>query len=260
MTGAAKMGTAGQLAGKVAIITGGGSGIGRASALAFARAGAKVVIANRTVSKAEEVAHEIATMGGEALAVPTHVERSQEMERLVAHGVRHFGGLDILFNNAGISPSGSVTEITEADWDECLDIDLKSVFLGAKYAIPELQRRGGGVILNTAGTFGISAAPHKAAYSAAKAGVIVLGKSIAFDYGRDHIRCNTICPGYVETPLTAHVPIPDRDAYLGRVQVLPGVIQAEEVASLALYLASDAARMITGQVFVIDGGQRSGLT
>lgn len=245
--------------GKVAIITGGGSGIGRASCLAFAAAGASVVVANRTLSKAQTVAGEIVALGGVARAVQVNVESAESVQRLIAVTVAHFGGVDILFNNAGISPGGSVTEITEAEWDECLAINLKSVFLGAKYAVPAMQKRGGGTILNTAGTFGITAAPHKAAYSAAKSGVIALTKSLAFDYGRDGIRCNVICPGYVNTALTAHVPDSDRDAYLGRVQLLAGVIQPEEVAALALYLASDAARMVTGQSFVIDGGQKSGL-
>jgi 3-oxoacyl-[acyl-carrier protein] reductase len=248
-----------QLTGKVAIITGGGSGIGRASCLAFAAAGAQVVVASRTLSKAQAVAGEITAAGGTAAAMQVNVGSGESVQQMIERTGAQYGGVDILFNNAGISPGGSVTEITEAEWDECLNIDLKSVFLGAKYAVPEMQKRGGGAILNTAGTFGITAAPHKAAYSAAKAGVIALTKSIAFDYGRDSIRCNVICPGYVNTPLTAHIPDTDRDAYLGQVQLLRGVIQPEEVAALALYLASDAARMVTGQMFVIDGGQRSGL-
>jgi 3-oxoacyl-[acyl-carrier protein] reductase len=247
------------LTGKVAIITGGGSGIGQASALAFAASGARVVVANRTLGKAEAVADEIAAAGGQALAVGAHVERSADVQRMVAVAVEHFGGVDILFNNAGISPSGSVTEISEDDWDECLNIDLRSVFLGAKYTIPEMTRRGGGVILSNAGTFGIRAAKGKAAYSAAKAGVINLMRAIALDHARDGIRANAICPGYVDTPLTAGVPDDARDEFLGRYQPLPGVIQADEIASLAVYLASDAARMITGQVYVLDGGQQAGL-
>jgi NAD(P)-dependent dehydrogenase (short-subunit alcohol dehydrogenase family) len=178
---------------------------------------------------------------------------------MITETVTHYGALDILFNNAGISPSGSVTEISETDWDECLNIDLKSVFLGAKYAIPEMIRRGGGVILSNAGTFGIRAAKGKAAYSAAKAGVINLTRAIALDHAREGIRCNVICPGYVDTPLTAGVPDEARDEFLGRYQPLPGFIQAGEIAQLAVYLASDAARMITGQTFVLDGGQQAGL-
>jgi 3-oxoacyl-[acyl-carrier protein] reductase len=248
-----------QLIDKVAIITGGGSGIGRASCLALAKAGAKVIVANRTLAKAEAVAAEIQADGGEALAVQVDVSRGQDVQRMIATSIEHFGGLDILFNNAGISPAGRVTDISEAEWDECLNIDLKSVFLGAKYAIPELQKRGGGLILNTAGTFGLRPGRNKAAYAAAKAGVINLTRAIALDYARDHIRCNVICPGYVETPLTAPIPSAERDKFLDQYQPLPGLIQADEVAALALYLASDTTRMITGQVFVIDGGQQAGL-
>jgi 3-oxoacyl-[acyl-carrier protein] reductase len=247
-----------QLRGKIAIITGGGSGIGRASARAFAHEGARVAVVNRTLSKALAVVDEIRAQGGEALAVQADVASSADVQRMIAETVAHFGGLDVLFNNAGISPVGSVTEISEADWDACLNIDLKSVFLGCKYAIPEMQKRGGGVILSTAGTFGLRPVRSKAAYATAKAGVIQLTRSVALDYGRDHIRCNVICPGYVDTPLTAHVADADRDAYLEATQPLLGVVQAEDVAMMAVYLASPAGRMITGQVFVVDGGQQAG--
>ncbi len=244
---------------RVAIVTGGGSGIGRASCLALARQGVAVVVVNRTLSKAETVVSEILNDGGHALAIGADVAQSADVEKIVAAAVRTFGRLDILFNNAGISPSGAVTEISEQEWDECLNIDLKSVFLGSKFAIPEMQKRGGGVILNTAGTFGIRPAKNKAAYAAAKAGVINLTRSIALDYARSRIRCNAICPGYIETPLTEGVPPQDRDAFLNQYQPLNGVIQAEEVAAMVLYLCSDSARMITGQTFVIDGGQQAGI-
>lgn len=247
------------IAGKVCIVTGGGSGIGRASALAFAAEGAKVVVANRTGSKAEAVAAEIRAAGGEALALQVDVSVGMEVQEMIGVTVATYGGLDILFSNAGISPNGSVTAISEEEWDTCLAIDLKSVFLGAKYAIPAMQKRGGGVILNTAGTLGIRPTRDKAAYGAAKAGVINLSKAIALDYGPDNIRCNVICPGYVDTPLTAHIDAAARDAFLARSQALHGLIRAEEVAALAVYLASDAARMITGQAFVIDGGQQAGM-
>lgn len=243
---------------KIVAVTGGGSGIGRASCLAFAAAGARVAVANRTFAKAEATAAEINAQGGTAHALQVDVSRGESVRALIEETVSRFGGLDVLFNNAGISPSGSVTDISEDEWDECLNIDLKSVFLGAKYAMPYLRERGG-VILNTAGTFGLRAARNKAAYSAAKAGVINLTRSIALDYARDGVRCNVICPGYVETPLTESTSAEARNAFLERHQPLMGVIQAEEVAALALYLASDAARMITGQVFVIDGGQQAGL-
>lgn len=244
---------------KVAAITGGGSGIGRATCLAFAKAGASVVVASRTLHKAEAVADEIRDAGATALAVQVDVSNGLAVQHMIEVAVANFGGLDILFNNAGISPSGSVTDISESEWDECIAVDLRSVFLGAKYAIPFLQKQGGGVILNTAGTLGVRPCRHKAAYATAKAGVINLTRSIALDYGRDNIRCNAICPGYVETPLTFGVEPSVRDQFLDQYQPLQGVIQAEEVAGLAVYLASDAAIKITGQIFVIDGGQIAGL-
>jgi NAD(P)-dependent dehydrogenase (short-subunit alcohol dehydrogenase family) len=247
------------IAGKVAVVTGGGSGIGQSAAHAFARAGARVVVATRTESKAIAVAEAIRAAGGDAMPVQVDVSVGADVEALIAATVAAYGGLDILFNNAGISPNGTVTSISEEDWDTCLAVDLKSVFLGAKYAIPEMQRRGGGIIINTAGTLGIRPTRGKAAYGAAKAGVINLTKAIALDYARDNIRCNVICPGYVDTPLTAHIAVGARDAFLATSQPLSGLITPEEVAALAVYLASDDAKMITGQSFVIDGGQQAGM-
>ncbi|MCG8350636.1 MAG: glucose 1-dehydrogenase [Chloroflexales bacterium] len=247
------------LAGKAALVTGGGSGIGRAICLAFAQAGAHVVVAGRTLGKIALVAEEIRTNGGQVATVAGDVSRGADVQAMVGAALEQFGGLDVLVNNAGISPSGSVTAISEAEWDECIAVDLRSVFLGAKYAIPAMQRYGGGVILNTAGTFGLRPARGKAAYAAAKAGVINLTRAIALDYAHDAIRCNAICPGFVATPLTEGVDPAERDRFLAQYQPLSGVIQADEVAALAVYLASDAARMITGQTFVIDAGQQAGI-
>lgn len=244
---------------RVAIVTGGGSGIGRAIAIALAEAGAAVAVVGRTPTKLNAVAEEIRQMGREAVALPANVSRSNEVTEAVEAATTKFGGIDILVNSAGFSPSGRVTDISEEEWDECLAGNLRSVFLCARAVIPHMRRRGTGVILNIAGTFGLRPAANKAAYSTAKAGVINLTRAIALDYGPEQIRCNAICPGYVETPLTAGVDPADRDAFLRATQPLPGVIQAAEVAALAVYLASDQARMITGQVFVIDGGQQAGL-
>lgn len=244
--------------GKVVIVTGAGSGIGAASAIAFAAAGASVVCAGRTLDSVRKTAASIVQDGGTARAVRTDVSDNASVGRLVNAAIDHFGRIDALFNNAGISPSGRITDIDEAQWDECLDINLKGVFLASGNVIPHMRERGG-VILNTAGTFGLRPSTGKAAYAVAKAGVINLTRSIALDYARDNIRCNAICPGFVDTPLTASFSGPERDAFLERSQPLPGVIQPEDVAELALWLASDAARMITGQAFIIDGGQQAGL-
>ncbi len=242
--------------GKVIFITGAGSGIGKACALALGAQGASVAVIGRTASKCEAVAAET---GPNALAIETDIAKSADVQRAIAQTIAHFGRLDILINCAGISPSGSVTEISEAEWDECLAIDLTSNFLTAKYAIPHLKQAGGGTIINVAGTFGIRAARGKAAYSAAKAGVVNLTRAIALDYARDNIRCNVVCPGFVDTPLTEGFSGPAREAFLERSQPLRGMTQPEDVASLVAYLCSDAARMITGQSFVIDAGQQAGL-
>lgn len=244
---------------KIAIVTGGGSGIGAAACYAFAREGAQIAVANRTLAKAEAVARAIKSGGGRAIAITADVALSADVQRMIDATANELGAPDIVFNNAGVSPSGRVTDISEAEWDECLAINLKSAFLVARSALPLMIEAGGGLILNTAGTFGLRAAKSKAAYSAAKAGLINLTRSIALDYARDNIRCNVICPGYVDTPLNEGFPTAARDAFLEEHQPLRGLISAEDVAEMALYLASDSARMITGQVFVIDGGQQAGL-
>ena len=241
---------------KTVFVTGAGSGIGRACALAFANAGAHVAVTGRTLAKCQAVADAI---GANAIPIPCDTSKSDDVQHAIAQTVLQFGGLDVVVHSAGISPAGRVTDISEDEWHECLSVDLTSGFLLAKYAIPHLQARGGGVILNVAGTFGVRAATGKAAYAAAKSGLINLSRSVALDYARDGIRCNAICPGYVDTPLNAAFDVAARDAFLERYQPLPGMVSAEEVAALALYLASDAARMITGQALLIDAGQQAGL-
>ncbi len=248
-----------KLRGQVALVTGGGSGIGAASCFAFAREGARVAVANRTLSKAKAVARRIEADGGRAIAIQADVAQSADVARMIERTAAELGAPSLLFNNAGVSPAGRITDISEAEWDRCLNIDLKSVFLAARCALPLMIEAGGGVILNTAGTFGLRAASNKAAYSVAKAGVINLSRSIALDYARDNIRSNAICPGYIDTPLNDSFPPAARDAFLYQHQPLRGLISADEVAELAVYLASDAAKMITGQIFVLDGGQQAGL-
>ncbi|MCX6017668.1 MAG: SDR family NAD(P)-dependent oxidoreductase [Chloroflexi bacterium] len=241
---------------KVVFVTGGGSGIGRACAIALAAQGAHVAVVGRTLVKCDAVVNEI---GAGALAVQADIASSADVQRAIAQTVAHFGGLDVLVNSAGISPSGRITEISEAEWDECLAIDLTSNFLTARHAIPHMMQRGGGVIINVAGTFGMRAASGKAAYSTAKAGVINLTRAIALDYARDGIRCNVVCPGFVDTPLTEGFEGPGRAEFLERYQPLRGMTQAEDIATMVAWLASDTARMITGQLFAVDAGQQAGL-
>lgn len=248
------------LAGRVAVVTGGGSGIGLACAQALAAAGAAVVVTGRTQAKLDQAVQTIEAGGGRAVAVAGDVSDGADVLHMVHAATAAFGRLDIVVCSAGISPAGRVTDISEAEWDTCLAIDLRSVFLAAKYAIPVMQAQGeGGALINIAGTLGIRPCRNKAAYAAAKAGVINLTRAIALDYAAERIRSNVICPGYIDTPLNDGFDPVDRDAFLADSQPLPGLIQAEDVASMALYLASDAAHMVTGQVFVIDGGQQAGM-
>lgn len=247
------------MSGRVAVIIGAGSGIGRASALAFGAAGWSVAAAGRTRAKVEAVAAEIAAAGGHALALEIDVTRPEDNARMIAESADHFGGIDALLCSAGYRPDGGVVESSDSDWDMAFAVNVTSVYWAAKHAIPVMRALGGGAILINAGTFGIRPAKGKAAYAASKAAAINLARSIALDYARDGVRCNAICPGYVDTPFNADFPADGVAAFLDEFQPLPGMIQPGDVASLALFLASDAAKMITGQVFVIDGGQQAGI-
>ncbi len=248
------------LAGQVAVVTGAGSGIGRASATALAAAGASVILAGRTRSNLDTAVAEITEAGGQAIAQCCDVTDPADVAALVHKAQEAFGGLDIFLGNAGISPDGAVEDTSIEGWSECISTNLTSVFLSAKYALPALLEQGGGSFLVIAGTLGLRPSRQKAAYAASKAGAISLVKSIAIDYGDRNIRSNAICPGLVATPLTSHLTASELAAYYERHQPLIGTIQATDIASAVVFLASDQGRFITGQTIVIDAGQQAGLT
>ncbi len=254
----------GKLDRKIALITGGGSGIGRAAALLFAAEGAKLSIVDWAEDNARAVAAEIAARGGDAIALRADVSRAADAERMVTETVRRFGCLDILYNNAGIGVARRTHLLSEEEWDRTIDIDLKGVFLGCKYALPELMKRGG-VILSTASVAGLEGIRQMAAYCAAKAGVIMLSKSLAMDYAEYGIRVNCVCPGTIETPLseTAYEELSDERRERARkavaaMHLLGRTGQPEEIASAALFLCSEDASFITGQAIVVDGGYTAG--
>jgi len=250
----------GRLAGKVAIITGAGSGIGRAMALLFAREGATVVAAGRTPASIEETVAMIRSeTGRKALAVVADVAVPADVERMVRETVERFGRIDILCNNAGIGSSKDVVAVEPDEWDQVFAVNVRGVYLGCKYALPHMLAQGGGAIINTASVLALVGAPERAAYCASKGAVVALTKQIAVEYADRGIRCNCLCPTTVDTPwvdrLLAAAPDPAaRRRALEERQPMGRLATAEEVAAAALYLASDDAAFVTGTAMVIDGG------
>ncbi len=252
----------GKLDGKVAIITGSGVGIGKATALLFAKEGAKVVVACRTVSTGEETVRLIREAGGEASFVKTDVAIADDVKKMIKVAVDNYGKLDIINNNAGIVETQAPThEVEEADWDKCISIDLKGVFLGMKYAIYEMLKRGGGVIINSASVFGLVAFPGLPAYSASKGGVVQLTKAAALEYATRNIRVNVMCAGTIWTELMEKSALETaasvEEAKKRSVEFFSPIGRVgtpEDVAQLALFLASDDSSFITGAALVIDGG------
>lgn len=242
--------------GKVVLVTGGATGIGRATSLAYARQGATVVIGDVDDRAAETVAL-IEQAGGTALFVRADVTVAADVERLVQTTVDTYGGLHVAFNNAGIlPPTGPLLEQSEADWDKTIAVDLKGVFLALKYEIAHMVGNGGGAIVNTASVAGIIADPGMAPYVAAKHGVVGLSKAAALDYAKSGIRVNALAPGLVATGMTkGWLDDPEmRDVVVAGSQ-LGRPAEPEEIAGMVLYLSSDLASFATGGVYVVDGGQ-----
>jgi len=252
----------GELDGKVAVVTGGGSGIGRATALAFARAGARVAIAGRRVEPGEDVAREIKGIGGEALFVAMDVSRAREVAALVDATVRAFGRLDYACNSAGVEgTSASVVEQTEEDFDTTIGVNLKGVWLCMKYQIPAMLEHGGGAIVTISSINAVKAVPTAPFYSASKAGVIALTKAAALGYAAAGVRVNAIDAGAFQTPMLQGVldrvsggQPDDAAAELAAMIPLGRIGRPEEIANAVVWLCSDAASYITGHALAVDGG------
>jgi NAD(P)-dependent dehydrogenase (short-subunit alcohol dehydrogenase family) len=248
----------GRLAGRTALITGAGSGIGRETALLFASEGANVVAADRDGAAARACGAAIAGTGGRAHAVTVDVARAAEVEAAVAEAERTFGALHVLFNNAGIFPDedGLPVDTPEAVWERVIDVNLKGVFLGCKYGIPALLRAGGGSIINTASFVAVvGAATAQIAYTASKGGVLAMTREIAVAYAKQGIRANALCPGPVDTPLLQQL-LADPAARARRLVHVPmgRLAKAGEIARAVLFLASEESSYVNGSTFLVDGG------
>lgn len=251
-----------RLTGKVALITGAASGIGRAIALRFAQEGARIAVVDWNASGGAETVRRILESGGEAILVEADVSGEDEVKRMVEVTLSTFGRIDILCNNAAVQVFGTIPDTSTADWHKVMDVNLKGVYLGCKYVIPHMIEQGGGSIVNTSSALGIVGDPDLPAYGATKGGILAMTAAMAQAHGRQNIRINSICPGDVATPLVMeyfeHQPDPE-DA-LRRVQseyALGRIAQPEEIANVALFLASDESSFVTGTYILADGGLTS---
>jgi len=244
------------LEGKVAVITGASRGIGRAIALRFAQAGAKVTVSSRKLENVEKVAEEIRATGGEALAVQAHVGYADQVEALVAQTMRTFGRVDVAVNNAATNPHfGPILTADEGQWDKILDTNLKSVFRVAKAVAPHMKAQGGGKIINIASIAGLRPSPAMGIYSVSKAGVIMLTQVLALELATSNIQVNAIAPGVIKTRFSRILwQTPQLAEPILKGTPLGRFGEPEDVAGLALFLASSASDYVTGAVFVVDGG------
>jgi NAD(P)-dependent dehydrogenase (short-subunit alcohol dehydrogenase family) len=244
--------------GKVAFVTGGGTGIGRVTALAFAREGASVAVVGHTADDINKTVGLIEEAGGKAIAITCDVTRSADIESAVQRTLETFGRLDFAFNNAGIEqPVKPILDVTDEEWSRVLDVNLRAVFLCIKHQLPPMLRQGGGVIINTSSGAGVMGIPGQGAYAASKFGLIGLTKSVALDYAAQNIRVNAICPGIIDTPMMDRFTGDTRE---GRERVIAQepvgrMGRPEEIASAVLWMCSDNAAFLVGHALVMDGGQ-----
>jgi NAD(P)-dependent dehydrogenase (short-subunit alcohol dehydrogenase family) len=252
-----------QLSGKVALITGAASGIGRATALLFAREGAAIALADLNADAGQRVADEIAHAGGRAFFEPVDVTRAADCGRVVERTLRELGKIDILFNNAGIIRRATVLDLSEEDWDRVMAVNVKAIYLLSREVIPHMQKAGGGTIVNTASGWGLAGGAKAAVYCASKGAVVLLTKAMAIDHGPQNIRVNCICPGDTETGMLheeARQLAEENSRFLAESAKRPlgRVGTPEEIAQATLYLASDASSFVTGTALVVDGGGLAG--
>lgn len=246
---------------KVVVVTGGGGGIGASACMAFSKEGAKVVVADGLAERGEACANAITQGGGDAMFVLTDVSKSSDVKCLVEAAVEKFGGIDILFNNHGLKQFGSVTETDEEMWDNVVGANLKGMFLCSKYCIPVMLKRGGGVIINNGQANLTNTTPRLAAYSASKAGIVGLTRSLAVDYGPSGIRVNCISPNFIETPMLTEVvkefSLNADNAKKGWAESLAAkrLGEPKDVADLVLFLASEESTFIHSAVIPINGGK-----
>lgn len=243
-------------AGKVALVTGGSSGIGRATAVRFGERGAKVVVAARREKEGKETVEMIKKTGGEATFVQTDVRVASQVENMVQQTVKKYGRLDVAFNNAGVGGiMARLVRTTEEIFDEVVDTNFKGVWLSMKYEIPVMLKQGGGVIVNNASIAGVATAERLSVYSGSKHAVVAISKAAATEYGRDNIRVVAVCPGWIKTRMTEELRAQkDADVLIQGSVPLKRIGEPEEVAEMVIWLASDAASYVSGGAFIVSGG------
>jgi NAD(P)-dependent dehydrogenase (short-subunit alcohol dehydrogenase family) len=253
----------GSLSGKRALVTGGASGIGRTTALLFAREGAAVSVVDIDEAGGQSVAQTIVDEGGQAIFVRCDVSQAADCRHAVQRTLEELGGLDILFNNAGIIRRATVIGTTEEEWDRVMAVNVKSIFLMSKYAIPVMVQSGGGVIINTASGWGLVGGRNAVSYCASKGAVVNMTRAMALDHGDQNIRVNCICPGDTDTGMLRNearqLGVPHAE-FLAEAADRPlrRVGKPEDIAQAVLYLASDASSFVTGTALVVDGGGLAG--